>query len=176
MARRSGFQRGHRGTRRGTTWALGPQEVDGSLSATGSELWSGAVATTLGEVTLIRTRGHVSSYMEASSAVGTGFFGAWAIGITTAVALAAGIASMPTPLTDATWDGWLWHNFFDARAITATIGDGVNAFSCVARAEIDSKAMRRLEDDMVLFGVTEVVEQASGLLETQADTRMLFKV
>ena len=81
---------------------------------------------------------------------------------------------MPTPFTEADWDGWLWHEFFDVRALTATIADGVNAFSAVSRVVIDSKAMRKGWDDKVtLVGVTEVVEGGTASMELHGNTRCL---
>ena len=162
-------------SKRLTEWILGPSSVDGAFSASGKALWSfGAFGDR--PVTIVRIRGHMSLYMIASSTVGTGFFGALGIGLVSDEAFAAGVASIPGPLVSADWDGWIWHNFFDVRAITGTIADGANADSVVARIEIDSKAMRRWDaESMTLVGVTEVVESIAGQLETQGDSRVLIK-
>ena len=176
MARPRGFPHRSRSQRK-TEWIVGPNMVDGSLSATGKLLFTNGVIITGGKVTIVRTRGLVSLYNNSASVVGAGFKGAVGIGVVTALAFTAGAGSMPGPLTDVGWDGWLWHDFFDVRSITATIGDGVNAVSTVQRLPVDSKAMRIVEAvDQIIFGMVEVTEQTSANLEIQADTRMLVKL
>ena len=78
-------------------------------------------------------------------------------------------------MSDLEWEGWLWHQFFDIRAVTATIADGVNAAAASQYFEIDSKAMRKFEDGVQLFGITEATEDVNATMEVQADTRMLIK-
>ncbi len=162
-------------SKRLTEWIVGPSSVDGNFTASSKALWSfGAFGDR--PVTIVRIRGHMAAYLLASTVVGTGFFGAFGIGLVSDEAFAAGAASVPGPLVSSDWDGWMWHSFFDVRSITATIADGVNAASVVARVEIDSKAMRCWDaESMTLIGMTEVVESVAGTLETQAETRVLIK-
>ena len=176
MARRRGFSSIPTRSARSTAWAVGPAEADGALSATGAEGWSSGVVTTLSKVTIVRIRGFVHSFLNSGDAIGSGFFGAWGIGLATSAAFSAGIASLPTPLTEEDWDGWIWHSYFDCRTVTATIADGVNGSAVSYLKEIDSKAMRKFDNDMTLFGATEVVESANAGLETQAQCRMLVKL
>ena len=175
MARRSGFHR--QGQRRKTAWTVGPQEVDRNLTSSTAVLWSaGVVLTNEPQVTIVRVRGIITATLETVGAIGDGFFGAHGIGIATTAAFTAGIASLPTPLTEEDWDGWLWHTYFDIRAVTATIGDGVNAVGAVDRTIIDSKAMRIWTEDMTLFGVTEVTESGTSNVEVQGQSRVLVKL
>ncbi len=84
---------------------------------------------------------------------------------------------MPTPLTEIEWPGWLFYEFFDIRSNTATIADGVNAFSSVARYQIDSKVMRKVDEGMILFGSFELVtELGTASVRFDAQTRLLFKL
>ena len=176
MPRRSGYShRRNGGPRRVTEWAEGVQEVDGAITASVKQLWSAAVAVTATGVTIVRTRGYVRAHLNSADAVGAGFAGAFGIGLAQTDALAIGVTALPGPVSDLEWEGWLWHQFFDIRAVTATIADGVNAASASQFFEIDSKAMRKFEDGVQLFGITEATEDTNATMEVQADTRMLIK-
>jgi len=160
-----------------TAWDQGPEEVNGSHTANGSAIWSsGRVLATEEKVTLIRLRGLVTITILASASVGDGFFGAFGIGLVSSAAFTAGVAAVPTPITEIAWPGWMWHEFFDVRTSTATIADGVNAVGVVSRIQIDSKAMRKWGSDQTLMGITEVVESGVAQIETQASVRMLVKL
>ena len=161
---------------RTTSWSIGPQERDGTLATTAKEAWATGVVTSANKITIVRMRGHVQSFLTTAAAAGDGFSGAWGIGLVTAAAFAVGITAMPGPITESDWDGWLWHSFFDLHVITTTLADGVNAGGVFALAVIDSKAMRKFDEDMVVFGATEVVERGTAAIETNADTRMLVKL
>ena len=120
---------------------------------------------------LIRTRGFIHYFLNAATAQGDGFFGAVGLGITTGFAFAAGSASCPGPLTESDWDGWFWHSFFDVRLAETSL---FNSFAH-QRIEIDSKAMRKLDSQDVIFGMTEVLESGTAVLEMHGDTRLLVK-
>ena len=166
--------RGFRGrtTKRPVAWGLGPQELDGAASATSKTLWSSGITSAEGEITLVRTRGFIHYFLNSAAAQGDGFFGAVGLGQTTAQAFAAGSASIPGPLTQAGWDGWFWHSYFDVRLAETGL---FNSFAH-QRIEIDSKAMRKVNSDLVIFGMTEVIESGTAVLEMHGDTRQLFKV
>ena len=174
MAQPRGFR--SRSSRRTTAWAIGPAEVDGSRASSGQQLWTTGVTTSSGKITIIRTRGLYHVTLNTADAVGSGFFGAIGIGLVTSNAFAAGNAAVPGPLTEEDWDGWLFHHYFDVRAITATIADGVNAASVSQRIVIDSKAMRKFDEDMTLVGVTEMTESTNATIEMQGQTRLLVKL
>ncbi len=128
-------------------------------------------------LTLIRTRGLVSLYLETVSAINSGMSGAIGMAVVTTAAVAAGVASVPSPITEDSWDGWFWHQFFDVRAITATIADGANAGSVFARFVVDSKAMRKVAEDESLIYVIEVgAESGAATLRWFADSRLLVKL
>ena len=175
MARPRGFRSPIR-SRRLTDWGFGPRDRDSVFSASSQSAWSTAVTVASEKMTIVRLRGGVRVHLNSADAIGAGFFGAMGIGIVTQPAFAAGGAALPGPLTEANWDGWLWHNFFDIRAVTATIADGVNAAGASLWLPIDSKAMRKIETEEILFGITEVVESVNATMEQQADTRVLLKL
>jgi len=174
VARRSGFRHRDR-SRRVKTWGFGPDAIDQTLNSTSSVIWTDGIATTIGELTLLRTRGQISVTQNVGSAIQDGFAGAHGICMVTLPAFTAGVGSVPSPITESDWDGWIWHEFWDVRVLTATIADGVNAVSVVHRSVIDSKAMRKgFDDQMRIIGVTEVVEGGTASVELHGDTRMLF--
>jgi len=170
-----GFQRQGRSPKRKTAWAAGPNIVDSVLSATGTTLWTtGVQLTSPGEVTIARIRGSVHLTMIVSGAAGDGFRGAMGIGLVNFDAFTTGgVNSVPKPLDDEEWDGWMWYQYFDVRAVTATLSDGANAGSAHLRIPIDTKAMRKFNDFMILFGSVQLVESGAATVELQGDTRIL---
>jgi len=177
MARQRGFP--HRSlsrSRRLTTWALGPNAVNTAFSASGQALMTGISLASQEAATIVRVRGTASFLLQSAAATAHGFAGAIGFGIVTSEAFAAGIASVPSPVADADWDGWNYHQFFDVRAITATIADGVNAVSVYVRHAIDVKAMRKISSDDVYVGVIDVVEVGTATMVVNVDTRLLLKL
>ena len=60
-------------------------------------------------------------------------------------AFAAGVTSVPDPLSD-TGSDWIWHQYVPLQAQAANLEHGV-----VARVEIDSKAMRKFKPNQTLI-------------------------
>ncbi len=78
--------------------------------------------------------------------------GAMGMVVVSDLAIAAGVASIPGPVTDASDDGWyVW------QALGGQLDILVGAGPRQAVYEFDSKAMRRIEEG---FGVAIVVENA----------------
>ena len=175
MARLRGFQRqSPQRSRRQTAWALGPNAVQVSLTASGSAIWTNGAVTSLAKVTIVRIRGNAGVHITATSGANDGFKGAFGIGVVAENAFSVGgITSLPTPLTDNDWDGWMVHQSFDVRSITGTIADGSNAARIQHQYEIDSKSMRKFGDEQVVFGAIQVVETGASSLVFDAETRML---
>ena len=158
-----------------TDWGIGPQAQNLGHSSTAIALWSSGT-TPAQNLTLLRTRGFVSYILTSAAAVGDGFLGASGIYMMTEDAFAIGATAALNPLSDANSDMWIWHSFFDVRAITATLADGVNAGSAVYKQVIDSKAMRKdFDPERVMVGVTGVIESGTAVMEVNADTRQLFR-
>ncbi len=101
--------------------------------------------------TVRRIRGVVSVRSDQASAV-ENQLGAFALVIVSDLALTAGAASIPSPVIDASDDGWFVYVPF-AQA-SQTSGGGVVSH----QYEFDSKAMRRVEEG---FGVAIMVANAS---------------
>ncbi len=176
--RGSTHQRGGRSSRRRTSWDEGPFSTEIALSAAGATLWTTGQTPILDGLTIVRTRGMWSFRLNSLDAAESGFeiIGV-GIGVVTAPAFAAGVASVPSPLTEIDWDGWLFHEMvtdFHGNSATETWG---NAGSTFYRGVIDSKAMRKIGLQDVVFGAVELgTESGTAVGEFTAHTRQLLKL
>ncbi len=174
VARRGRFQGQQTRVRRLTDWGFGVDMLNASLTASGKLL--GTTSLTVGAMqTIVRIRGLISLGIEAAGAISQGFAGAAGIALVNSDAFAAGTGSIPGPQSDANWDNWMWHSYFDVRTITATIADGVNAQAVHQRIEIDSKAMRKWDPAETLVLMVEATETGVSSLRVNCDTRILLK-
>jgi len=153
MARNVGNVVRGRSVRRQTHWT----EANGgvSISSTLVTLLT-SLAPAHGGETVVRIRGLLTLNLEAATAVGDGIFGAFGVAVVTEQAAVAGVGSIPTPMTEAGWDGWLLHRYFDLRRSL-----GVGAPGEFTRIELDSKAMRKMTSDDRLIFVSDVIEDGS---------------
>jgi len=176
VARRSGFNPRSRSRSSGIAkgWDSGPGgSALTTLTASGSALLGSGVSAVSSELTVIRTRGRFHSFMlGAGVSDGDGYFGAIGIGKCTLAAFTAGIASVPTPITEIGWDGWLWHSIFGVHNPDLTFGGSP---ATVHDEAIDSKAMRKFDTLEVLYAAVEVVEIGTATLNIFFDTRMLVQ-
>ena len=126
--------------------------------------------------TVLRIRGTFLAYLSASNTVTTGGFGgAFGIGKARLSAFNAGIASLPSPIDEEEWDGWLFHKYFFLRTPTATIGDNINDMPGAVRFEIDTKAMRKVDLDDVIYGAIDMGdENGVAIAQWYFNTRMLI--
>ncbi len=125
----------------------------------------------------MRTRGSALVTVTAVSQAHGGAQGAFGLGIVSLQAFNAGQVSIPSPITNDDWDGWLVHQMFNVASITATIGDGVNSEGVTQRFNIDSKAMRKTGLNEVLVGVFEFkTEFGTATVKFDALTRLLLKL
>ena len=157
--------RNQRGPRRRTHWS----EISGAVTvtATGATLLSSLPGDHQGE-TLIRSRGLAVTTLEAGNTVGDGFFGAIGLAIVSAAAAAAGVGSVPTPITEAAWDGWLMHRYISAVRAFEVGGPGL-----YTQYELDSKVMRKVTEDDALILVVDVVETGTATMSIEARIRLL---
>ena len=171
--------RRYAGSSRPTSWALGPSSFSSAITSSVNTLWTGQIvggATGTGDNTIIRTRGRIRALLLTSAAAGDGFAYGLGIALVENTALAAGAGSLPGPVTEADWDGWLWHSYGQVQSTTATIADGVNASSASMVHEIDSKAMRKWDvNAMTLVGLIETVELGTAGMELVGHCRVLLK-
>jgi len=170
-----GSGRGRMAARRRTSWELGPGDcVETSVIGTGTVFIGMALTPTIDGLTLARLRGRFSMFLTAASAAGDGFCGAFGIGLATAAAVSAGIGSVPTPITEQAWDGWLFWEPIQLFAGDKTAGD-VNWLPAVSQFVVDTKAMRKLVVEDALYAVLEVeVEEGTATAEVRFDSRTLM--
>jgi len=165
MARRVVVRTG-RSARRRTHWV--EQSGAASLTVTSSVLLFTSQFGHEGE-TIARVRGLLHGLLEVAASVGDGFFGAFGMGVVTSAAAAAGVASIPTPLTEAGWDGWFLHQYF-------SVGRSLNGDGESALLQLDSKAMRKGNEDEAVVGVVEVIENGAASMDFQVRVRILSMI
>ena len=185
-SRRSRYLRS--GERHRSSWEVGPETAAGGqpqqISSTSASLAATAVQATEDGQTLIRTRGELLIGLETATAAWDGFHGAFGIGKATAAAVLAGAASVPTPISEEAWDGWLYHRYFSifsggpiAVATAAQEANQHNPTMAAVRIEVDSKAMRKFDVDEALYAAIEMVEFGTGaVMRWTFNCRMLFKL
>ena len=165
---------------------MGPEtSANGALqtiAASSFQLAGTAVQSLIDSLTLIRTRGELLLFIYAATATGDGFHGAFGIAKASIAAIVAGVASVPTPIDEEAWDGWLYHRYFNlfsggtiAAADAAKNQNQINSTTAAQRIEIDSKAMRKLSVDEGLFGVIQVIEVGTASMRWAFNCRQLVK-
>ena len=168
-------QRLVRSPRRSMLWSEGPRVVAvSSFSAAGKTAWN-IGQNSGGGVTIVRIRGGFTAWLELVTALGDGFSSVAAgIGIVSADAFAVGSTAMPGPLSDPEWD-WMWINYFGAM-VGSTVTEEFKGLAAV-RQVIDTKAMRKVQPNEVVFGMVESeVEIGAATVTFAAATRMLVKL
>ena len=158
-----------RARRRSVGWEEGPFGVQGPFTVPTSAVFGTAQTATADSLTIVRMRGEFIAQLLAPTTDG---FRRCAFGICVVSENAAGvgISAIPTPVTDVAWDGWFVHRMF------ALIGESASPVVTELRYEIDSKAMRKLDESDVVVGVVEVTdEEGTASLKCVLNTRMLIK-
>ena len=182
-----GFDRSRSSRRRRTSWEIGPQTgVDGASIAIGqseARLAAGGVTIVSDGNTLVRLRGSLNVFLTSVDALGNGYHGAFGIGIVTDQAFDGGVSTVPTPITEEDWDGWLYHRYFGlfsagpiAAATAAQEALQVNSRPVAVHIEVDSKAMRKVRENDAVYAAIEVIELGTGTMEWSFNSRTLFKL
>ena len=172
-----------RGMRRKTAWEVGPGGIAlTALTSTGSTILGAGVQATLDGTTTVRIRGELLMFLTSATAASDGFVGAFGMGKGSASAFAVGVGSMETPIDDEAWDGWLYHRYFALKS-AGTIADAVankqnqsDATTAALRIEVDSKAMRKVDIEDVLYAVIQVTETGTATAVVQFNSRQLIKL
>jgi len=174
VARSRGMRHPVRSAPRITDWGLGPGGTAVTIfTGSGSSFLGGGIISTVGGITVVRIRGLFDCQLVSSTSAGDGYFGAVGIGLVSDSAFQAGIGSVPTPITDQEWDGWLWYNFLSVHESSPDdAGSGASHY----RAEIDTKAMRKIDGDVRIYAAMEVVEIGTAVVNCHLDSRTLFKM
>ena len=188
MARPRGFRSPIRtSVKRKSGWGLMPNTGAAGggnqlISTTGSVAALGGVVVLLDGITLVRTRGELNLVLLTAAAQGDGFHGAFGIAKSTNSATAIGITALQTPISDETWDGWLYHRYFSLRAggiINQGVSadeDQVNSVAAALRIEVDSKAMRKARADDAFYAALQVTEVGTATMGWNFNSRGLFKL
>ncbi len=182
MARNVQFRRPIRSQSRKTSWQFGPST--GSVGVPAPQGVISTTATVLGGVgqeflidgiTLVRTRGTLMAYLLTAGAASEGFACSFGIGIANVDAFTAGIVSLMTPFTNMDWDGWLYHVNFGLYSLdgspTTEIGVSVGF-----REQVDSKAMRKVGINEVVYCALETVEAGTCTMNWFYQGRQLLKL
>ena len=159
-----------RSVRRSTQWLGSAVETGPSTLAAASVVLDQTFA--FGEpATIIRTRGQL--YIRSDQGAATEEpFGAMGIAVVTNEAAAAGVASVPTPMTEKASDSWfVWQPFLADVFFSDATGTR-NAFRIF---EFDSKAMRKVHDGNTGVLVLENANASDGL-NYMVSFRMLVKL
>ena len=183
MPRRRQFSSGfNRGVRRLTSWDLGPgqdsvgsADVTAFASTTTQLIGSGVTPFAVDNLTIVRIRGQIEFMLTAADAIRSGFGMVMGIGIVSADAFAAGVASVPNPLDDAEWPGWLWWGHADIRTSLAALAAGDPTQNPVV-IPIDTKAMRKFRLNEVLFMSVQAGETGTSTMDVRGVTRVLVKL
>ena len=125
-------------------------------------------------LTLVRIRGNLTFWLEVVGSIGDGFTRVYAgIGVANSEAFTAGSASLPGPLSDPEWGGWMWYEALGPIiGLSVTEADNTGPLSQV-RVPIDTKAMRKLEANQTIFGMVQTATEVGvATLNFQMSTRM----
>ena len=186
MARRSGFRPARVApSRRISAWTVGPggTTLEPVISASTTQFVGSAIQLSAGveALTHVRLRGELLLWLQTSSVASGGYRGAFGIGIATLAAVTAGFASVPTPLTEADADNWLYHRFFSLVSggvlVLADTKKGPDSDIVQStRIEVDSKAMRKMRSEDAIYAIIEVVEQGVATMNVSFNSRSLVKL
>ena len=168
--------------RRRKSWEEGPGDTSTvQVTSTAATFLGSALSPTLDGITLLRLRGRFQGFLVSSSVASGGFTGAFGIGVATAAAVTAGAASVPTPITEQSWDGWIYWTPVQltsggiiAGGVTAD-HDEVNSTIAAMDIEVDTKAMRKLKEEDAIYAMVEFgTETGTAIADFRFDSRVLL--
>ena len=140
-----------RGVKRRTFWARSPSDAALTTLSASSAVLDSTLVPGLSE-TIVRTRGYIAVKSDQVAA-SENFTGAVGFLVASDQAVAAGVASLPTPYTDQDSDLYFVHQYFTGGLRFSDVtGMGDRPWSIF---EFDSKAMRKLDVGQTLCIVIE---------------------
>ena len=140
---------------------IGSFAVDGTgiitfgASLTGSIAGSVGLALTVAAGTLVRTRGLIQASVTTSGAAANDIVGVFGIIIVSSEAFSAGLASLPTPLSDPERDWVVWQPF-GLYADATTPGEAATGANSIT--PFDSRGMRKMKTNDVMAPVFEAAQ------------------
>ncbi len=144
----------------------GPSDIAGGAKLVFASFTQAALAEIV-PATIIRVRGYLTVKSDQTAA-GENWAGALGWAVVRENARSVGITALPGPVTEAAADMWFYHQFFQGRFSSST-GQGDGFFF---GADVDSKAMRKVEDGDALVLMAEVGSSVG--LSIDAQMRLLF--
>ena len=129
-----------------------------------------AAALALRPFTIVRTRGYVNLLSDQQIATEAQSIAYGEI-VVSDVALAAGVASVPTPITDSQSN---WH-VFEGLANRFILGTAVGFMEAGRERIIDSKAMRKVAEGQDIITVAETTAISDGVI-VSSFSRVLIKL
>ncbi len=159
-------------SRRETLWFGGPDETVWTGVAAGAVDFQSSLnvaSLALRPFTIVRVRGLLMLRSDQIAAIEEPF-GAFGLAVVSDQAVAAGVASLPSPITDQASDLWFSYTF-----CAATWQFNTSGAASPTPFEIDSKAMRKVEDGMNIVSMFENGSGGSGC-NYIAIWRMLIKL
>ncbi len=170
-----GSFRGRGSVRRQTDWGISIKtSATVPIAAATKVLVISIPAVALGLVgpgTIVRTRGYVSVGTDQLGG-SEDQIGAFGFAFVNEQARAAGAASIPGPFTNQNFEGWFVHGAFGQSYFVQT-AVGFNA-NIAQRYEVDSKAMRKYDEDLGLVFMVENGHATNGF-NILANFRFLIK-
>ena len=148
-----------------------------TLTAAGAVLWATGAQALSDGLTVVRVRGQYTLSLRVVTTIFDGF-ARWGMGICIVAenAFDAGVGSVPSPLSDIAWNGWMYHNLGGALTGFSTTETGRGPMEAV-RVDIDTKAMRKTRSSDIVVGVLELgTEVGAATVGFAAETRMLVKL
>ncbi len=164
-----------RPSRRHVGWDLAVVSVGFNVVPANSKLVLATVTvaglSAVGPGTIVRTRGYfaVQSDQEAADETQVGSIG---FGLVNSVAGTLGVTGLPGPSSEALWDGWFVHQFFTTQ-YTFETGIGFQTGG-IFGMDIDSKAMRKFDQDQNIVVMVENTHATQGL-SISLQARFLIK-
>ena len=159
MARPQRHFRGRSSPGRLTQWVGPADQAFLAIASTATSILSSILFEE--PVTVVRTRGWIGIQPGAFTA-DVNIVGAVGVGIVTAEAFNAGVASVPSPYLDADWGGWLvWRSFGYRFEKQTTDTDLLVDWGF----EVDSKAMRKVQANERLVVVAESQVGAFNIMD-----------
>ena len=176
MARRIAH-RGVKGPRRQTNWISSADAgfstiTTGVKSLNSTFLPDGGAGVVKAPLTVTRTVGQITIAPPTSQASDEALIGAFGICVVNDLAITAGAASIPGPVTNADWDGWFVHKFF---CFNYEFHTAVSTLISSVTYQFDSKAMRKVLDES--YGLAVMFENSGGQsIRVLPQFRMLMKL
>ena len=162
MARKFTRSRGRDSSRRQSAWLSIPPAVNTLAAASTAVVTASlnAAALAMRPFTVVRT--HISWLLKSDQqAASEQYAAAVGFAVVSDQASAVGVTAVPTPVTDLGSDLWFLHasvvGFFALGTAVGFIEQGVFK-------DIDSKAMRRVNDDQDMVLVEETYSTSAGAI------------